>query len=445
MKARDHFLVVVGLFVFAGCVCSVSALPSISGVVLAEDTGKPIVNALVRVSSPAIDMRSVRDQRQGVFGARTDVNGRFTIQVQPNPKISLNAFAPGYEEAAGKWMSGIWTYDNVDFPTNREQVFTIRVRPGLYVAGIVTDELGRPCSEVKVEATIQGESSTAYVAYDTTDANGRFEIFDFPLKPTLFEPGTERSQLTFRNAAKLTSIIKDIYPLSELERTNLHAILRSGHDISGVITSAATQAHSIAVVEAVPADAQAAQRTGWTDDDGRYIIHGLPDGKVSVRVHSPAFDLSARKTVQMAGADVELNFRMEPVVLKNPLKPVKMLGMELADVTPELQAVYDLSEPTGVMILDPGPNHVRLGIGGLSLGERFWMVGGKEIRNLKEMVEELLRIDSIAPPGRPNEGCHGNIRVVYSYRNRGGTNTQHLKLTSEDIAELERIRLAFTP
>ena len=44
-----------------------SALGFVSGIVQAEDTGKPIANALVRVSSPGIDMRSVRGTARGVI------------------------------------------------------------------------------------------------------------------------------------------------------------------------------------------------------------------------------------------------------------------------------------------------------------------------------------------------------------------------------------------
>ena len=79
---------------------------------------------------------------------------------------------------------------------------------------------------------------------------------------------------------------------------------------------------------------------------------------------------------------LEVNLRMEPVVLKNPPRPVSLFGMKLANMTPELQTVYDLDSPTGVLILDPGVNHLRLGIGELSPGDRFWMVGSKEIKNL---------------------------------------------------------------
>lgn len=135
---------------------------------------------------------------------------------------------------------------------------------------------------------------------------------------------------------------------------------------------------------------------------------------------------------------------MEPVVLKNPPKPVSFSGMKVVDVTPELQAVYDLYAPTGVLILDPGTNHLWLGPSGLK-GERFWMVGNRQITNLREMVTELLRIDAIAPPGDPNEGCHGNIRAVYDLPGADRTYTTRLTLNEEEVAELKSIRLTVTP
>jgi hypothetical protein len=239
-----------------------SALPFVSGGVRAENTGKPIANALVRVSSPACDMRSLHGPRQGLYDGRTDANGRFTIQVPKNQMISLNAFVPGYEEAAGMWMSGNWTHHNVPFPSSHEQKFNITLRPALYVAGVVIDESGRPFSGANVETTIEGTHSTSYVAFDTIKTNGRFEIFDFPIKPETPEGNTNaRGRLTFRNETKLTSSIENVYALNVAERTNLHVTLSSGHEIKVMITSVGGQPSVNIVVEAVPADEQAAQRT----------------------------------------------------------------------------------------------------------------------------------------------------------------------------------------
>ncbi len=420
-----------------------SALPFVSGIVQAEDTGKPIVNALVRVSSPAIDMRSVRGSREGLYDGRTDANGRFSIKVPKNETISLNAFAPGYEEGAGMWMSGNWAFYNVPFPSSHDPGFNIKLLPAIYVAGIVTDEFGIPFSGANVESTIVGSNSTGYVVFDTTDADGRFEIYDFPLHPTAFDGSTNaQGRLTFRNETKLTSIIENIYALSAAERTNLHVTLSAGHEVKGTITSADGRPSVNIVVEAVPTDKMAAQRTDVTDGAGRFVIRGLPDGEISICARSPVFDQQVRKTIQLAGADMELSLPLEPVVFKNPPQPVTLLGMKLANVTPELQSIYNLDYATGVIILDPGINYLRLGIGELSQGECYWIVGDRQIKNLRELVTEILRIDAIAPPGDPNEGCHESVRVVYDYRNGTGTNTQRLKLTDADRAELKSFLLA---
>jgi hypothetical protein len=441
--------VVFLMLIFFGCgkisllMAEDSAPPFISGIVRAEDTGQPIANALVRVSSPAIDMRSVRGPREGLYDGRTDVDGRFTIQVPKNEKISLNAFVPGYEEGAGMWMSGNWRFYNVPFPSGQEQEFNIKLRPALYVAGVVTDESGRPFSAAAVEGTIIGENSTSYIAFDTTETNGRFEIFDFQIQPETFDGKTNaQGRLTFRNETKLTSIIENVYALNELERTNLHVTLSAGHEVKGTVTTADGNPSVNTVIEALPTDKMAAQRTGVTDGEGRFVIRGLPDGGISVCAHSPSFDQQVRKTAQLAGVDMELNLPLEPVVFKDPPKPVTLLGMKLANVTTELQSVYNLDYATGVIILDPGINHLRLGIGELTQGECFWVVGERQIKNLRELVTEILRIDAIAPPGDPNEGCHESIRVVYDYRNGAGTNTQRLKLTDADRAELKSFLLA---
>lgn len=415
---------------------------AIAGVVLDASTSQPIPNVLVCVASPALDLRGVRDQRAGLFDGRTDPQGRFRIQVPFNPKISLNAFAPGYGEAAGPWMSVDTALSRVPFLASPAQEFVIKLQPALFVAGIITDESGRPFPEVNVEATLRQQYAVSYLEFATTDAQGRFELFDFPHDRWNADA---LGRLTFRNPAALTRELQDVYTLTESERTNLQISLSSGHAIRGQVTSAAGQPLASLVVEASPATELPAERTSLTDDQGRFQLRGLPDGGVNVRAHTAAFDAQARQQVQLTGADVELNLRLGPVSLKAPPKPVHWLGMKLADVTPELQSVYDLDAATGVLILDPGDQSARLGLGTLSVGDRFWIVGNREVKNLKEMVAELLRLSALARPADPNEGSRGNIRVVYCYRSRGGTMTQWLKLTEADVAELKHFQLTANP
>ena len=85
-----------------------SARQAVSGLVLDAFTHAPVTDALVRVSSPAINMNGVRDQRPGLFDGQTDSHGRFRIPVPPNPNISLNVFARGYVETAGRSSLAEW-------------------------------------------------------------------------------------------------------------------------------------------------------------------------------------------------------------------------------------------------------------------------------------------------------------------------------------------------
>ena len=422
----------------------------VSGIVTAEDIGRPIVNALVRVSSPGIDMRSVRDQRPGVYDGRTDANGRFKIEVPKSGKISINVLAPGYQEAAGAWgwwTHGNGTYNDMLFPTSNEPGIKIKLDPAMYVAGIVTDESGHPFPGARIEATITGPRfGMCYLAFDTSEADGRFEIFDYPLKlEPIFGDTNLEGRLTLRDPNKLTCIVENIYALPKAERTNLHVTLRAGHVIKGKVTSADGKPATHTAVEAIPADENAAQRTTWTDGEGRFEMSGLPDGEVRVQAHAPLFEQKAQESIRLAEADAEVNLALKAVIYESPAKPVSLLGMKLADATPDLQAVYNLDSSNGVVILDPGTNFLRLEIGGLTPGDCFWIAGDRVIKNLKELVTELLRVDAIPAPGDPNEGCHGSIRVVYEYRNRAGTMTQRLKLTDADRAELENFLRVSTP
>ncbi|GAI69932.1 unnamed protein product, partial [marine sediment metagenome] len=122
-------------------------------------------------------------------------------------------------------------------------------------------------------------------------------------------------------------------------------------------------------------------------------------------------------------------------------KPLLLLGMQLKDVTPEIQTNYQLYHSFGVLIFEPGFGHQRLGIGELQKGYYFWMVGNKKIHNVREMITEILRINAKPKPtvgGMVREGHKGFVRTVYGYGKGRETNTQYLKFTEEDVRELRR-------
>ena len=144
------------------------------------------------------------------------------------------------------------------------------------------------------------------------------------------------------------------------------------------------------------------------------------------------------------GKEIVLQLKSIPLAVQPA--PVSLLGMKVVDVTPELQQVFGLWHPFGVLILDPGANANRVDIGPLAAGYYFWMVGNKQIHNVREMVSEILRLQTKPQPrtgGMINEGNHGMVRMVYGYGHANlesnGTNTQYLKLTDAEEAELRRL------
>jgi hypothetical protein len=139
--------------------------------------------------------------------------------------------------------------------------------------------------------------------------------------------------------------------------------------------------------------------------------------------------------LKLDGDKNDLEVRLEPISLSAEPKPVAVLGMQLTDITPELQAAYDLHDKRGALILDPGKDSERLKIGRLIEGYDFWVVGEKRIGSVREFVNGIL-----AEAAKQDTDDY-SVRVVYSFRDTdfSGTNTQYLKLTKDDLKQLRKV------
>ena len=81
-------------------------LRRVAGTVMAEATGLPLSNALVRVAAPSTDMRHVLRKDPGIFEEHTDATGRFAIQVPEAETLALDVLSPGYETVSGTYRGG---------------------------------------------------------------------------------------------------------------------------------------------------------------------------------------------------------------------------------------------------------------------------------------------------------------------------------------------------
>jgi hypothetical protein len=407
----------------------------VSGIVRAEETGLPLRDALVRVAAPAQDLRTVSGPGPNIHQGRTNNEGRFQIQVPEAETLAVDVQSPGFETVSGTWMRGTrFPFEDVPFSGHQLPEFEIKLKPALYVAGVVVDEDGQPFPEAEVEAALGNGS--AYVKVFRADPSGRFEVFDYTPEPDVFPTG----RLRFEHPSMLRSQVDDVYALDAKARASLRIVMRRGHHITGTVISAGGRPAIGAWIEAVPPDPNAQYKQAITDADGRFLLEGLPDGEVVVRVQSFELEQKAGKTVTLAGADADVEFRLAPVVMKNPLALVNALGMQLADITPELKEAYSLpANAKGVLVVHPGADVARLHIGPVQEGEYFFMVGNKDIATAREMIEEITRINALPKPsdGWAGEGYRGSVRIVYANRHR--TNTQYLALTDADAAALKKL------
>jgi beta-lactamase regulating signal transducer with metallopeptidase domain len=421
----------------------------VAGRVLARETQRPIAGALVRVAVPAAEMRLTRclskeiTQENGtksdIYEARTDRNGRFEILVSAGPgrdTASVDALARGYGSAAGTFHSGgdNWHLTQLSLTGPSAGAcsnLVISLPRAIYVAGVVKDHQGVPLGGVGVHGQTRFGRASWGIASTRTDELGRFEIFDFP--PQL--RSGETAQLTFTCPTAVPVTVNDLYDLGAEKLATLEVALPRGCRITGVVWDAGGRPAPSALVEAVDG---VPFRDTTSDSNGRFELAGLRPGPISLRAHALAIDQKAVLPLTLTDRDENVTLRLKHLELTNPLRPVTLWGMQLVDLTPEVKDIYDVVvAETGVLILDPGPNHLRLDIGRLQKGYCFWIVGEQRISNVREMIIELLR--QLTGPRTDGQSAEmpRTVRVVYTVRN--GTNTQYLKVMPADVTELKQL------
>jgi hypothetical protein len=142
---------------------------SVSGIVVARETGEPLPEAQVGLRSPAPE-----DQWKG--GARAGLDGRFTVGIDPGEYV-LRAQAPGR----------IPTSMPVTVEAAGLADVRVELERGLGLRGRVTDEAGGPVPNVAVAATsTEGQGGpTSY-----TVADGSFRLDGLEDKPYTLEAGS---------------------------------------------------------------------------------------------------------------------------------------------------------------------------------------------------------------------------------------------------------------
>jgi len=401
--------------------------------------GVPLPGARVRVAIPAADMR-FDDPRtpHETIEVRADAEGNYRVElpgIAERTTISVDAMMPGFRRLWGTPMAG-GDARKIDVLPGKEAEAALALEPARYISGTVVDEQGRPIPSAQIGAYNVFNRGTGGVERTASGPDGSFEVFNFSVDPGGFKGLPGKGIILFSHPDYITYRVEDIDAIEPDRRGNLRIVLPTGRKVAGTVLGVDGKPISGAMVEAV-LDSGSDRKATLTDPAGAFALRGLKGGPTTLTARALPIKQKARLPMALDGDKAGLEVRLQAMALPADLKVHDVLGMRLADLTPELKSAYDLSVKRGALILDPGADFDRLKIGEIAEGYCFWLVGESRFDGVRGFVDRLLAETANAAPTAQEY----SVRVVYSFRTPEfvGTNTQYMKLTKDDLKALREL------
>ncbi len=147
--------------------------------------------------------------------------------------------------------------------------------------------------------------------------------------------------------------IEDVYAIQPKQREARSVVLGTGYKLTGTALDLAGKPVPKAMIRATRKD-RTHRKATLTDANGKFTLGGLSEGLTMLTARAPEIRQQTYlpKAVKSDQNDVEI--RLKPIEWPADLKTHTVLGMLLADVTPELKSTYDLFGERGALVLDPG-------------------------------------------------------------------------------------------
>jgi beta-lactamase regulating signal transducer with metallopeptidase domain/protocatechuate 3,4-dioxygenase beta subunit/5-hydroxyisourate hydrolase-like protein (transthyretin family) len=405
---------------------------------ITDKNGKPLAHALIRVAVPATDMRFVLSSSEHkVYEAVTGDDGRYKLEIPTKDgatTATIDAMAPGYRRLSGALRSGGDARQLTISPGSAAEA-SFALEPALDVKGVVIDEAGKPIAGAEIDANGNTSRSSGGIERTTSNQDGSFEIFNFPLAPASDEHETEKGVVSVFHPDYVRASLDDVYALSADEQKSLRIVLPTGYTVTGVVLDTEQKPVANIMVEAAKEETgkSSDRKATTTDAAGKYTLRGLPQALITFRAHDMKRHERVVVPIAVNTDSPDSKLFLQPVSLKSEPQKVNVLGMTLTDLTPELRGIYDVYSEHGALILDPGKNSARLGAGELAEGYCFIMAG-----DYKPIVDVRGFLETVIADSETSFAHQYGCRVVYTCRTLEfvGTNTQYLKLTDADLREL---------
>jgi outer membrane lipoprotein-sorting protein len=381
-----------------------------------------------------IDGRAARG-----FRLVRDKDQTWTFWVDPKTSLPVQIEVRNLGESVSVVLAKL----KFDVPLD-DALFAMTIPPGFNVAaataktkmaGTVVDERGRPVAGATAALAYKiPDGRTVYDESVRTDASGRFTIeYNGPA-------GNESRPMTITAAHRdfLVARVEGVEKLPEKQRGEIRVTLKDGVALRGKVVDPEKRPVAGALVATAFADNRG-RRSTVSGGDGTFTLRGLPAESGSVHARKTvagAAILCGRAKIDLRKSQDAGEIVIQPLELPANLKTHSLFGMTLIDLNENLRERLSLRPTSHVMILDPGKNSARLSIGELQACDAFWMVGEKKINTFDEFVQGLL---AEWESQKKNGKIFFGVRVVYDFErdDSGGTNTQYMSLTPEDVKELQ--------
>ncbi len=308
------------------------------------------------------------------------------------------------------------------------------LKPALYFTGIVVDEHGKPISAVKIAGSATFQRGALGLERTASNSDGSFELFNNPVKPIAARGDVGKGAVSFFHPDYIEGKIDDIYAIAPDKRESLRIILETGYKVTGTVLDIAGKPVPNAMVRAVSKDGSHRNAT-TTDANGEFALRPLGKGLTLLSARTSDFKQRLDLPMAVNSDQNNLQVRLKAISSCADLKQCTVLGMQLTDVTPDLKSAYDLEFDRGVMILDPGTDSERLGLGQLAQRDSFTWVGRTPIGSVREFVNQVL-----SHAAGQNANDHSvRVGVVFNFRSArdNRTHTLYLKITKDDLKQLQ--------
>lgn len=409
-----------------------------------NEGGEPLEAVRIRVSIPSTDTRYIypgaRFQR---WETQTDANGNYQIEIPAianSTPCSIDAMKSGYRLPIETLETALDSYQPKLEPGEISES-SMTLRPALYFKGIVVDEEGKPIPDAEINANFSDGNA---VERTISGTDGSFELFNFPV--TVSNPKTT-GWFSVMHRNYISARIDDVYSINPNRRNLLKVVLRTGRKASGTVVDTTGKPVPNLLVKAFPSDALN-HKAALTDANGKFELQGLAD---DARLSAVAFDLQQKidPWIPITQDVNDLKIRLQPIKAPANLRTYQILGMTIAEATPELIRAYDSyifgngqheDDFRGVFVIDPGsiPDRVERNQF-VRPGSIFFSISGASLQNglaSGDAVREFLKQIITNATAREPDGY--SLLVAYTLHTFEYSSwvTSIMKISNDEYDEL---------